>query len=292
MLPWASSDKPTQLADAVFRAQFWSGGHEGGHGQSGPPEGRALGRDWHTLLDPQVMTPRVMVLPHGSYRFALNSDGSCCAFVLVDVNTFASLLFPSSSPVDASTPIGAAELAGEMTTTDITTLLFPNTFLFDGTPESCCTVGFHSYDLEPGDASNGNRERRFVMNYSSWVSPGLFGDSFSDVTPLSHEISETYSDPFVVSDGVHNATPFWLAPNQLCQNNLESGDVIEGLPNATFPVTVDGFTYHPQNEALLSWFAFESPSSAINGAYSFPDETVLKAPSAPQRAGCAPAPAH
>ena len=66
-----------------------------------------------------------------------------------------------------------------------------------------------------------------------------------------------------------------MAPNGNCQNNLESGDVIEGLPNATFPMTMDGFTYHPQNEALLQWFAFESPSSAIGGAYSYPDTTIL-----------------
>jgi hypothetical protein len=29
-----------------------------------------------------------------------------------------------------------------------------------------------------------------------------------------------------------NTTPGWLAPNGLCQDNLEVGDVIENLPNA------------------------------------------------------------
>jgi hypothetical protein len=124
------------------------------------------------------------------------------------------------------------------------------------------------------------------MNYSSWISPGLFGTAFQDVTAHSHEIAETYNDPFVASDGIHNITPWWLAPNGLCQNNLETGDVIEGLPNATFPMTVNGFTYHPQNEALLQWFAFESPSSAIGGAYSYPNTGVLTGPSSVQRAGC------
>jgi hypothetical protein len=41
-------------------------------------------------------------------------------------------------------------------------------------------------------------------------------------------------------------------------------------------------------EALLQWFEFESPSSALNGAYSYPDITTLTALSAPQKAGCAP----
>jgi hypothetical protein len=39
-----------------------------------------------------------------------------------------------------------------MTTRDIATLLFNNVYLFNGTPDQCCTLGFHSYDLEPGDA--------------------------------------------------------------------------------------------------------------------------------------------
>jgi hypothetical protein len=125
------------------------------------------------------------------------------------------------------------------------------------------------------------------VNYSSWISPGLFGE-FQDVTALSHEIAETYNDPFVVSDSVHNLTPWWLAPNGNCQNSLETGDVIEGLPSATFPIFLNGFTYHPQNEALLQWFEFESPSSALGGAYSYPNTSTLTQLSAPQKFLCAP----
>jgi hypothetical protein len=124
------------------------------------------------------------------------------------------------------------------------------------------------------------------MDYSSWVTPGLFGDSFADITPLSHELSEIFNDPFVVFDGSTNATPWWLAPNGNCQNNIEDGDVIEGLPNATYPVKTRGRVYHPQNEALLPWFAFQSPSPAYRGAYSYPDTSVLTSLSTPQNAGC------
>lgn len=268
---YTSSEEPTQFADAVHRAQFFHRADE----------------DWHTLLDPKVVTPRVMQLNKGTYRFALNDDGTCCSVVLVDLDVFVSKLFPATTPVDATTIIGATELAGEMRTRDITTFLFPNTFLFEnGDPQQCCFLGFHSYDFAPGDEKNGNLERRFVMNYSSWVSPGLFGGGVEDVTVLSHEVSETYSDPFVVSDGITNLTPWWLAPNGLCQDNLESGDVIEGLPGATFPITLNGFTYHPQNEALLPWFEFKSPSDAIDGAYSYPDTSVVTALSPPQKLNC------
>jgi hypothetical protein len=47
------------------------------------------------------------------------------------------------------------------------------------------------------------------------------------------------------------------------------------------------FTYHPQVEALLQWFEFQSPSTALHGAYSYPDETTLTALSpGPLKPGC------
>ena len=262
---YSSSERPTQFADAVHRAQFF----------------RQSDDDWHTILRPSVKQTRTIVLIRGTYRFSV--DATChLRYVLVDANVFTSLLFPPT-PDDTSTIIGAAENAGDVSTRDFATFLFPDTYLYlNGNPNDCCVLGFHSYDLEPGDQSNGWKERRYVMNYSSWISPGLFGGGFSDITALSHEISEAYSDPFV-----NNTTPIWLAPNGNCQNDLESGDVIEGLPNAVFPITMNGFTYHPQNEALLQWFAGQSPSSAIKHAYSYPDTTVLPTAAVPLYPDCA-----
>jgi hypothetical protein len=270
---YSSSERPTQITDAIQRASFGDDAED----------------NWHTMLSPAVKTPRVMTLIRGTYRFALNADGTCCAFVLIDANTFSSELFPPTYPVDGGTPIGAAELAGDMTTHDITTLLFPNAFLyFNNDPTQCCVLGFHSFDFEPGIPANGNQQRFYVMNYSSWISPGLFGAAFTDITAVSHEIAETFADPLVAFDGVHNITPWWLSPNGNCQDHLEVGDVIEGLPNATYPITMNGFTYHPQNEALLPWFKFQSPSRALGRAYSYPDTTVLTALSPLEKAGCVP----
>jgi hypothetical protein len=118
-----------------------------------------------------------------------------------------------------------------------------------------------------------------VSQFVSWISPGLFGAGFQDVTALTHELAETFADPFV-----DNATPNWQFPGQppnskVCQNNLEEGDPIEVLANATTPLTVKEdnfkFTYHPQNIPLLQWFEMGPTSNAIDGAFSFPDETVL-----------------
>jgi hypothetical protein len=109
------------------------------------------------------------------------------------------------------------------------------------------------------------------MDYSSWISNGLLLFGFEDVTALSHEIAETFDDPFV-----DNATPWWQSVDPflgsgLCQDNLETADVVEVL-------------------TTNSVFAFQSPSHAHLGAYSFPDETTLTSLSpGPLLPGCTPA---
>ena len=253
---YSSSSTATQFTDAVQRAGFY----------------KLAKSDWHTLLNPAPKTPKqpyVMTLIRGTYFFSLNPDGSCCAEVAVDYGTFVNALFPPTLDLsDTSTIIGRAE-HGDITQHDISTFLFPNTVLYAGTLDNCCLVGFHSFDFEIVN----NVTRFYVLNYSGWISQLLGDATVGDITALSHEIAETFNDPFVVYDGIHNSTQFWLSPNGLCQNNLEVGDVIEGLPNQTFPMMLQGFLYHPQNEALLQWFS--GGSTSIDGALSYPDESVL-----------------
>jgi hypothetical protein len=269
---YSSSPHPTQITDAIQRAEF----------------GNQARADWHTLLAPSVKPAEVMTLIRGNYRFALNSDGSCCLYVLVLDSTFVNELFPPSTP-DNSTIIGAAEVSGAITTKDISTFLFPNTYLFNSAGD-CCVLGFHSFDFEFGVPSNGNQLRFYIVNYSSWISPGLFGGGFQDVTAHSHEIAEIFNDPFVGFDGIHNVTPFWLSPpgdpKGECADIMEVGDVLEVFPSPTYPVTLNGYTYHPQTEALLPWFEFQQNSSAIDNAYSYPDEALLTSLSAPQPLNC------
>lgn len=281
---YSSSDTATQLLDAEQRAEF----------------ANSARRDWHTMLSANIRQGQTMVLTQSSgnnppvYLFALNDDGSCCAFILANDPFFEAQLFPSTAP-NKSTVMGAAEVEHEITTRDISTFLFPNVYLFENNnPSECCVGGFHTFDVENGDTSNGNRTRFYVMNYSSWMSPGLFDNPatcapyncLEDVTGNSHELAETFNDPFIGFDGVHNITPFWLNPAGQCQDLMEVGDVIEDLPNPTVPITLKGYTYHPQTIALLPWFEFQSPSTAINGAYSYPNENALTALSAPQPFGC------
>ena len=278
--PWTSGN--TQITDGMMRAQFFL--------RAGDGDGDRDDQGYHTILEPHVKQGRTLRLPFGTYAFAPKPDGTCCLFVLADINTFAGQLFPPTAD-DTTTVMGAAEHAGDMKPAEITTLLFRDVFLFFGVPSNCCVLGFHSVDVEPGTPQNGNRERDFVMNYASYMSDGLFGGGFEDVTAFSHEMSELFADPFI-----NNATPWWLSVDpftgaSLCQNNLETGDVVEILSaNASHATPLHGRTYHPSNEALLQWFAFESPSSAHLGAYTFPDETTITTLSpSPLLPGCVPA---
>jgi hypothetical protein len=287
--PWIYTSGVGQFNDQLFRAEFHDRLPSRGEDDRSHEDEDSGG--WHTLLAPAVKKTEVMRIPYGSWYYALNADGSCCAFALVDETAFANALFPPTAPPDNSTTIGAAEVARDMTPKDLTALLFNNVYLYNGDPSICCVLGFHSYDIEPGDAHNGNREKHYVFSYASWMTTGLFSGGFEDVTALSHEISETYNDPFI-----NNETPWWEAVDPFtgygnCQDNLETGDVIEVLSaNPVFAISMNGRTYHPQNEALFNWFAFQSPSRANLGAYSFPDETTLTSLSpGPLLPGCVPA---
>src|SRR6516225_9063176 len=139
---YTSSGIPTQFADAVARAEY-----------------QGAKADWHTLLAPSVKTERTMVINqdgscglkqgHCNYLFALKPDGSCCFFVLINANTFQAELFPSTStfPPDNSTPVGAAERAGDITTKDVSTFFFPPAYLFIPTKHArpCCIGVFQTF---------------------------------------------------------------------------------------------------------------------------------------------------
>jgi hypothetical protein len=238
-------------------------------------------------------------MPWGSFGYAVWSSGPQAgqiAFVLLDGFTVDHLMLPTTTfswPPDTSTVLGGLEASGEVTPHDITTFLFPETFQL---AVNFIYSGFHNWDTEPGDASNGNLQRYFTYIEASWFSAEwCVGPvtGIEDVSTLSHELSETLNDPFVGTDadlnnalnatsGAHDITPWWYA-NGLCADLLETGDVIEALPNPDDPITMNGMTYHPQNEALLQWFEGMTPSDAIGGAYSYPDTSILTSANPPNR---------
>jgi hypothetical protein len=257
-----------QLQDAIQRAEFF-------HGR---------GEDWHTNLRHRVVNKVTITVP-----FFVNiqlSNGtiiqarSYFTGTAADGSTFVLMLSPLFNFFFDNEVVNEINL-GNFDNHAMNMTLFPNTYLFNlnvnnpNVPGGCCVLGFHTYFLD----SSAVPQPRWVTQYASWISPGLFGAGFQDVTALSHETSEAFNDPFV-----DNATPNWQFPGvpanaKVCQNNLETGDPVEVLANATVPIFVrerhEIFTYHPQNEALIQWFEMGTTSDAIDGAFSFPDETVL-----------------
>jgi hypothetical protein len=260
------SGKRIQYADAIHRAQFFN----------------IMGNDWHTVLDPSFVNNVTFTIPRFvNVRFP---DGSVKAVQAYQVGTapdgnhfvlMLDLLFNALYDNQVVNDI----IAGNFTTDALSMTLFPNTFLFSinnqGQIAGCCVLGFHTFFNDPTAVP----QPRWVTQFASWISPGLFGAGFEDVTALSHETSEAFANPFV-----NNATASWQFPGvaptaKVCQANLEEGDPIEVLNNATIPLTLrerrEVFTYHPQIIPLLQWFEMGAKSNAIDGAFSFPDETTL-----------------
>jgi hypothetical protein len=243
--PFSYGTGNTQFGDAVQRAEFWS----------------VQGPAWHTLLEqPRMLKPVVVEVPVGAAQLYQTQQGKL--FSVMDERFFISQL---------NTIIQLEDLR----VNELSLLVSTGVGLYEnGDPNQCCVLGFHTaFETQV----IGDTHYVQTLAWASWFDPGIFSsNSLGDVTGLSHEISEWMNDPFI-----SNATPPWEFPGypNACQANLETGDPVEVLQNTTFPVTLHGFTYHPQTEALLQWFTRENPSHAFQGAYSYPDTNALTSPS-------------
>jgi hypothetical protein len=235
----------TQFGDAIMRAEFW-------------PNISTASSGWHVLLgNPTIYPTQVINVPPGQAVRNCRSPAEFIEAVALVVERPNGDVSPqTSNPSHNSAHLHTYNIFGYLHDLNI-----------------CCLLGFHR--VYPSSNGNGNQSvHTFIVD--SWLDHGIFMGS-EDVLPLSHEVSEWLNDPFA-----NNLVPPWEFPDNLgCQGLLETGDPIEVLPNDEFPITLSGFTYHVQNEALLQWFSREVPSSAIGGAYSFPDTTVLTSPSQP-----------
>lgn len=260
------SGRGIEFGDAVHRAQFFN----------------IMKDDWHTVLVPKVVNNVTLTVPFFVNLRLKNGNviqaRSYFTGTARDGSTFVLMLQPLFNFLFDNEVVNQINL-GNFTVDGMNMTLLPNTFLFNvnvnnpNVPGGCCVLGFHTFFRDGAFP-----ESRWVTQFASWMSPGLFVGS-QDVTALSHELAESYADPFL-----NNATPNWQFPGQpanskVCQANLEEGDPIEVLPNITAAIEVKekgfDFTYHPQNIPLLQWFEMGQTSSAIDGAFSFPNETVL-----------------
>ncbi|HZE80289.1 MAG TPA: hypothetical protein VE604_05265 [Candidatus Polarisedimenticolia bacterium] len=264
-----TSGRHIQYGDAIHRAQFFN----------------SMDEDWHTVLSGPTTVNRVtFTIPrHVNVRLPNGTIVSVQAYLFGHApgpngDPFIELLDLLFNALNTNQVVNDIN-AGNFTTDAININMYPNTFLFSinsqGQFAGCCVLGFHTYFFESGVTP----QPRWIFNFASWISPGLFGAGFQDVTALSHEIAETIADPFV-----NTIVPTWQFPGvaptaKVCQANLEEGDPIEVLPVATVPILLrerkEVFTYHPQIIPLLQWFEMGAKSDAIGGAFSYPDTTTL-----------------
>ena len=240
----------TQFGAAVQRAEFW-------------PAVSASSSNWHTLIDatPTVYPTQVIQVPQNQATLLVGSV-SHRLFALMSLSWFSDRLHQAINDL-------------HIAPTTLPIILTYDTFLYQHSLSNCCILGYHGVFSSVN--GNGNQQVQ-TFAFAAWPDPNIFPPGWADVLPLSHEISEWINDPFI-----NNFVPPWQFPGipGSCQGNLETGDPLEVLPHPDFPVTIGGFTYHPQTEAILPWFSREVPSSAIGGAYSYPDTSKLTGPSQP-----------
>jgi hypothetical protein len=258
----------TQFVDAQMRAEFFRLFNKDGDGRDDRDD-----RDdsFHVLLGhPQTLIPVTIEVPFGSSVVVQAPDGNFLA--LIDINFITSQL----NTLVQTEPITVNAIPMFVTRNAV------YGDFFQQQPVDCCIGGFHTA-FETNQTGN----KIFVQTFAFAVSLDadiadlVFGDPtfFADIFPLSHELGELLNDPFI-----NNATPNYQlpgAPPGFCQNNLEVGDVVENLASPSQPISLHGFTYHPQTLGLLQWFEGKVPSDAIHGDYSFPDPTQLTSPFTP-----------
>ena len=101
-----------------------------------------------------------------------------------------------------------------------------------------------------------------TYSYQSYMSSKIFGarSGFYGLAPMSHELAEWLANPYLV-----NEVPAWTEPSNPqygCSTELEVGDPLVGKV-----LSVAKQIY--QDEAYLSFFARQKPSTAWRGRYSW-----------------------
>jgi hypothetical protein len=231
----------TQYHDALQRAEFWK------------IVGTSfLGYSWHTLWGLHTTPPQTVQVPANmgvTYNAGMN--GGCGFLGVVDYNWLDNYVTGTLIPSLAGQGVGPTTFA----------MIFMYNVV-EGTPpllQNCCILGYHGAYGSPLQ----------VYSPGEFDSNLLFGAASQDISVETHEMGEAMNDPTV-----HNFTPAWGHVGQVsgCQNNFEVGDPLTGTQNP--PITLNGFTYHPQELAMYSWFlrpnVMMMPISGLTGDTGVP----------------------
>jgi hypothetical protein len=233
--------------DLFQRANFWTYTNPAG-----------INPNYHVVIAPNVVTGLKVIFKITGGKAPSSGGGLCGKLGEIDLTNFDNYLQKTVIP----------KLPAAITTATLPVFLLYNTVMFeDHIPSLCCVLGYHS-----AYTRGGVMQTYAVADYDT---SGAFTNT-SDTSILSHEIGEWLDDP-----SGNNPTPKWGNTGQVsgCQSNLEVGDPLSGtFPLIDIPMP-NGFTYHVQDLAFLSWFYRMTPSIGVNGYYSlFGDFTLPAAP--------------
>jgi hypothetical protein len=234
-----------------------------------------VGSSYHLNLGtPKVWDTQTLVVPNNQGLVFQNSRGAVIG--LISVGFFSAHLNNLMNDLDIDP-------------THLPIFLTNNTMLYSGSdwtkPGACCIIGYHGAAHSTGvgtgkvNSNSGSTVLR-TFAYAAYTTPGTFGSYYiKDIHALSHEIAEWGDDPFV-----NNAVNPWLtptAPQYGCTGVLETGDPVVGIG---FDIGVNPYdtnsssdgAWHPEDEALLPWFARTSPNTTsqpvqggTDGRYTF-----------------------
>jgi len=244
-----------QLEDATMRAQFNKTGASG----------------YHVILHPNVLAPVTIDVP--SNQGTLLQSGRGVVFADINISWWSAQIQTLLTKADP---------------THLAIYLTDDVLLHEGQDVfNCCVIGYHgtraSGSGNGSTNSNGNAKVQ-TFAWASYISPGIYARpnggtdwALQDIHALSHEIAEWADDPFV-----NNYVEPWLtptAPQYGCTPILETGDPVVGIgfamgsnlfrqgPNPNGSVSADGY-YHPEDEALLSWFMRTAPNTVAEPTQS------------------------
>ena len=215
-----------QYGDIFMRTQFWKWINLGG-------------KAWHVNMEtPMVLPALTVAVPTG---FGNTTTVNGIRVGLVDIDFFD----------------GAVQNYIGAPAENVFTQLLANNIVLcarnSAGVEQCGIGGYHS--------ATPNATGMHTYLYASWLNPAIFGSTFANIAPMSHELAEWLADPFV-----NNTVPFWnspsTAPQYPCNNFLEVGDPLVG-----FVRSVGGLTY--QEEAFVSWFTRTTPSLGWQNRFSW-----------------------
>jgi len=252
-------DSSSIVQDFMGSPNFVKSDYSVGHGQFGDVVQRAsfwniAQHDWHTTLEhPRTLVPVTIEVPVGQAQLFDPGNGKLIGIVNFD------FLYSQIQTI----------LQLEAVRTDELPILLSYDVFADQ------ALGFH----DAIEVQSGHKSGIQTYLWTSWLDVDAFGPLFADATTMTHEVSEWVADPFI-----NNLTPDWSIPESggACNGILEVGDPIEFLSTQMFPITLHNHVYHTQNETMVSWFSRDDvPSTAFQGAYSYPDTTVLTTHASP-----------